>query len=72
MWALGIGMGLCIVLPSLYYRKPIMVAWSTPGAAVLATAAIAGGFGMAEAVGAFMVSAALITLCGVLAGLKRS
>ncbi len=65
MWALGIGMGLCTVLPSLYYKKPIMVAWSTPGAAVLATAGIAGGFSMAEAVGAFMVSAALITLCGL-------
>ena len=62
MWALGIGMGLCTVLPSLYYKKPIMVAWSTPGAAVLATAGVAGGFSMAEAVGAFMVSAALIIL----------
>ena len=69
MWALGIGMGLCTVLPSLYYKKPIMVAWSTPGAAVLATAGVAGeisgGFSMAEAVGAFMVSAVLITLCGL-------
>jgi benzoate membrane transport protein len=65
MWALGIGMGLCTVLPSLYYKKPIMVAWSTPGAAVLATAGVSGGFSMAEAVGAFMVSALLITLCGV-------
>ena len=65
MWALGIGMGLCTVLPSLYCKKPIMVAWSTPGAAVLATAGVAGGFSMAEAVGAFMVSAALITLFGI-------
>ena len=69
MWALGIGMGLCTVLPSLYLKKPVMVAWSTPGAAVLATAGVAGGitgsFSMAEAVGAFMVSAALITLFGV-------
>ena len=65
MWALGIGMGLCTVLPSLYYKKPIMVAWSTPGAAVLAVAGLAGGFSMAEAVGAFMVSAALVTLCGM-------
>ncbi len=64
MWALGIGMGLCTVLPSLWLKKPVMVAWSTPGAAVLATAGVAGGFSMAEAVGAFMVSAALITLCG--------
>lgn len=65
MWALGIGMGLCTVLPSLYFKKPIMVAWSTPGAAVLATAGLVGGFSMAEAVGAFMVSASLITLCGL-------
>ena len=65
MWALGLGMGLCTVLPSLYLKKPVMVAWSTPGAAVLATAGVAGGFGMAEAVGAFMLSAALITLFGI-------
>ncbi len=65
MWALGVGMGLCTMLPSLYYKKPIMVAWSTPGAAVLATAGVAGGFSMGEAVGAFVVSAALITLFGI-------
>lgn len=65
MWALGVGMGLCTMLPSLYYKKPIMVAWSTPGAAVLATAGVVGGFSMAEAVGAFMVSATLVTLFGI-------
>jgi benzoate membrane transport protein len=65
MWALGMGMGLCTLLPSLWLKKPVMVAWSTPGAAVLATAGVAGSFSMAEAVGAFMVSATLITLCGV-------
>ena len=64
MWALGLGMGLCSALPSLWLRKPVMVAWSTPGAAVLATAGLAGGFSMNEAVGAFMVSAALVTLFG--------
>ncbi len=65
MWALGIGMGVCSVVPSLWLKKPVMVAWSTPGAAVLATAGLAGGFSMGEAVAAFMVSAALITLFGV-------
>ena len=65
MFALGIGMGLCTAVPSLWLKKPIMIAWSTPGAAVLATAGVAGGFSMADAVGAFMVSAALITLFGV-------
>ena len=65
MWALGLGMGLCSLAPSLILRKPVMVAWSTPGAAVLATAGLAGGFSMAEAVGAFMACAALITLFGI-------
>jgi benzoate membrane transport protein len=63
MWALGLGMGLCSIVPSLILRKPVMVAWSTPGAAVLAVGAA--GFSMNEAVGAFMVSAVLITVCGV-------
>lgn len=64
MWALGWGIGLCSALPSLWLRKPVMVAWSTPGAAVLAAAGMSGGFSMAEAIGAFMVSAALIALFG--------
>ena len=64
MWALGLGMGLCTLVPSLWLKKPVMVAWSTPGAAVLASAGALGGFSMQEAVGAFMVCAALITLAG--------
>ncbi len=43
MWALGLGMGLCSLVPSLLLRQPVMVAWSTPGAAVLASAGLAGG-----------------------------
>jgi benzoate membrane transport protein len=68
MWALGIGMGVCTLLPSLILKKPVMVAWSTPGAAVLAVAGAAGaagsGYSMNEAVGAFMMCAVLITLVG--------
>ena len=64
MWALGLGMGLCSAVPSLVLRQPVMVAWSTPGAAVLATAGLAGGFTMAQAVGAFMACAVLIILSG--------
>lgn len=64
MWALGMGMGLCSAIPSLMLKKPVMVAWSTPGAAVLATAGLAGGFTMAQAVGAFMACAVLIILSG--------
>ena len=82
MWALGIGMGLCSMLPSLWLKKPVMVAWSTPGAAVLATAGaagaagdvsgVSGGFSMNEAVGAFMVCAVLITVCGVTGWFERA
>ena len=71
MWALGLGMGLCSLVPSLWLRKPVMVAWSTPGAAVLATAGLAGGFSMNEAVGAFMACAVLITLFGVTGWFER-
>ena len=64
MWALGLGMGLCSLVPSLILRQPVMVAWSTPGAAVLATAAAGGGYTMPDAIGAFMVCAVLIVLSG--------
>lgn len=71
MWALGLGMGLCSLLPSLWLRKPVMIAWSTPGAAVLAAAGATGRFDMAQAVGAFLVCAALITLVGVTGWFER-
>ena len=71
MWALGLGMGLCSAVPSLILRQPVMVAWSTPGAAVLATAGLAGGFAMPEAIGAFMVCAALIILVGATGWFER-
>ncbi len=71
MWALGLGMGLCSAIPSLVLKQPVMVAWSTPGAAVLATAGLAGGFSMAEAIGAFMVCGALITLAGATGWFER-
>ncbi len=71
MWALGLGMGLCSLVPSLLLRQPVMVAWSTPGAAVLATAGLAGGFSMGEAVGAFMACAVLIALAGATGWFER-
>ncbi len=71
MWALGLGMGLCTLLPSLWLRQRVLVAWSTPGAAVLATAAVAGGFGLTEATGAFIACAALIVLFGVTGWFER-
>ena len=61
--ALGLGMGLTCIGLSLYFRSPVLTAWSTPGAALLATALV--GIPMSEAIGAFLVASALITLCGV-------
>jgi benzoate membrane transport protein len=69
MWALGLGMGLSSLLPSLWWRQPVMVAWSTPGAAVLATASA--GFSMPDAIGAFLMCGALITLFGVTGWFER-
>jgi benzoate membrane transport protein len=63
IWALGLGMGLTSLGLSLRYRQPVLTAWSTPGAALLATAGV--GFPMAEGVGAFMLCALLITAAGV-------
>lgn len=71
MWALGIGMGLCSLLPSLWWKKPVMVAWSTPGAAVLASAGMAGGYTLPDAVGAFILCALLIVLVGATGWFER-
>ena len=71
MWALGLGMGLCSAIPSLVLRQPVMVAWSTPGAAVLASAGLAGGFSLPQAVGAFIASAGLIVLVGATGWFER-
>jgi benzoate membrane transport protein len=59
MCALGLGMGLTSIALSLRFRVPVLTAWSTPGAAMLITSAA--GVSMPEAIGAFLVSAALIT-----------
>ena len=64
VWAIGIGVGVCCWLPSMWWRKPVVMAWSTPGAAVLATAGATGAFTMNEAIGAFVISAVLITVVG--------
>ncbi|WP_421303104.1 benzoate/H(+) symporter BenE family transporter [Aeromonas veronii] len=63
LWTLGIGMGVSCIGLSLYYRMPVLTAWSTPGAALLITTQ--GNFTLAEAIGAFVISSLLITLCGI-------
>ncbi|WP_235090900.1 MULTISPECIES: benzoate/H(+) symporter BenE family transporter [Mycetohabitans] len=63
IWALSIGMAVTAIGLSLRFRAPIVVAWSTPGAALLITSLP--GVPYAEAIGAFVVCAALLTLVGV-------
>lgn len=68
---LSVSMGLCAVFLALRTRMPISVAWSTPGAAFLATLAPTEG-GFSVAVGAFIVTAVLIILAGLWKPLGRA
>lgn len=61
LWALGLGMGLTSLALSLWTRQPILTAWSTPGAALLASTS---GVEMPEAIGAFIVCGLLIAWAG--------
>lgn len=63
MTALGFGMGISTLALTLWYRMPVLTAWSTPGAALLATSLQ--GATPGEAVGIFIFANALIVLCGV-------
>ncbi|CAH5623305.1 Inner membrane protein YdcO [Enterobacter cloacae] len=63
MTALGIGMGVSTLALSCWYKAPVLTAWSTPGAALLATSL--NGVTLAETIGIFIFANALILLCGV-------
>lgn len=63
MTALGIAMGISTLTLTLWYRAPVLTAWSTPGAALLVTGLQ--GLSLPDAVGIFIVANALIVLCGV-------
>jgi benzoate membrane transport protein len=57
LMALSVAMGLGAIGLSAISRQPISLAWSTPGAALLASGSAAPG-GFAGAVGAFLICAA--------------
>ncbi|WP_205843616.1 benzoate/H(+) symporter BenE family transporter [Nakamurella deserti] len=63
-------MGAGCILLSWRYRMPITLAWSTPGAALLAGAALPAG-GYPTAIGAFLVAGALYVLTAVVRPLGR-
>ncbi|HIE5387779.1 TPA: benzoate/H(+) symporter BenE family transporter [Enterobacter cancerogenus] len=63
MTALGLGMGVSTLVLSWWYKAPVLTAWSTPGAALLATSLH--GVTLAETIGIFIFANALILICGV-------
>ncbi|CAB3660009.1 Inner membrane protein YdcO [Paraburkholderia phenoliruptrix] len=63
IWALSIGMALCTIGLSLRFRAPIVIAWSTPGAALLVSSLPHVPY--AQAIGAFIVCALLLTVVGL-------
>jgi benzoate membrane transport protein len=70
LMAVSVSMGVCAIFLSLRYRMPISIAWSTPGAALLADSATPRG-GFPAAVGAFLVTGVLIVLSGLWKPLGR-
>lgn len=72
LFALCIVVGLICCVLSFWLRIPISFAWSTPGAVLLVTAGAANdSYSFGSAVGAFIVCAVLIVLCGLWPALGR-
>ena len=61
--ALGIGMAVTCIGLSWYFKAPIITAWSTPGAALLAGSLQ--GLSINEAIGVFLFTAALGVIIGI-------
>ncbi|WP_182085452.1 benzoate/H(+) symporter BenE family transporter [Aureimonas sp. ME7] len=70
LMALSVIMGITGIVMCWRSRLPLSIAWSTPGAALLASAGSPSG-GFAVAVGAFLVAGALMLLAGLVRPLGR-
>ncbi|WP_425146832.1 benzoate/H(+) symporter BenE family transporter [Deinococcus sp.] len=70
-WILSIYIGIFAsgVLLTWRYRAPILTAWTTPGLALVVS--LAGHLSFGEIVGAYMVSAVLITVLGLSGAFER-
>jgi benzoate membrane transport protein len=67
------GMAICSLILGWRYRMPLIVAWSTPGSALLvASAGAFQGISYAEALGAFVFAGLLMVLTGLLRPLARA
>lgn len=63
IWSISIGVGVTGLMLSVAFREPIITAWSTPAAAFLVVALASISY--AEAIGAYIVSAAAFLLLGL-------
>jgi benzoate membrane transport protein len=71
LMALSIAMGLAGIGLSFWSRMPISAAWSTPGAALLASTGLTPG-GFPAAVGAFLIVGALLVAVGLIRPFGRA
>ena len=62
VWAISMGAGVCGVWMSWRQRVPVVCAWNTPGAALLASALVALPY--SQVVGAYLLAAAALLLVG--------
>lgn len=69
LFALGISIAICCIGFSFYYRMPILVGWSTPGAAFIATSLA--HVPMNEAIGAFIFASLLTMMTGLSGMLEK-
>lgn len=69
VWSISIGVGVTGLVLSWLSREPIITAWSTPAAAFLVTALATTPY--AEAVGAYVVSAAAFVVLGLSGWFER-
>ncbi|GJQ55552.1 MAG: benzoate transporter [Rhodocyclaceae bacterium] len=69
VWSISIGVGVTGLILSWMTREPIITAWSTPAAAFLVTALATTPY--AEAVGAYLISAAAFVVLGLSGWFER-
>jgi len=69
VWAVSIGVGITGLVLSWYSREPLITAWSTPAAAFLVTALASVPY--AEAIGAYLLSAAGFVVLGLTGYFER-
>jgi benzoate membrane transport protein len=62
VWAISIGAGVCSAVLSWKHKVPVVCAWNTPGAALLVSGLVTLPY--SQAVGAYIVAAAVMLLIG--------